>query len=232
MIAGAVIVAAVWGMLLAISPGPAVDVNGDTAAPLRTHPAPEAQRPPPIEGHPPRALIVGDSYTAGVGATNGDGYAQRLADDLGWNAEVKSAPGGGYGKPGVNGKSVLDLLRTSDLAEYDVIVIQSGYNDVSEDDSAVASAVERTANLVFRRAPKVPVVVIGEFWPGKQTASSQARAATIADGWRDRTNVLFLDPIQSGWSDFDTTDDRHPDDAGHALIAAKVETAMRRAGMV
>lgn len=196
-----------------------------------TEPSAAGQDYPAVTGDPPRLLAVGDSYAAGVGAATPDqGYVRLLADSLGWEADVKSEPGGGYGKPGIGGKSVLGLLRESDLESYDVILIQSGYNDVSVDDARVADAASAAARLVTRVG--VPVIVVGEFWPGRPTPSSKARAETIAQAWEDREGVLFLDPIGEGWSDFATADDRHPDTAGHALIARRIESAVRRAGIV
>lgn len=229
LLVAAVLVMAGSVALVVREPAPPSGGTDTTALP-RPHAEPIAQRPHPIKGD--RALIVGDSYAAGVGATGGNGYAQQLAADLGWKATIRSTPGGGYGKPGVDGVSVLDLLKRADLPTYDVVVVQSGYNDVSEDDAAVARAVAQAAALLRREARGVPVVVVGEFWPGKPTPSSQARAQTIASVWQDRAGVVFLNPIAGGWSDFDTVDDRHPDDAGHALIAAKIEAGMRRAGLL
>lgn len=236
VLVSAVVVAVFSGWLLFFwQPAPPPSTSGFDPAPSEPTASETAEEPSfePIEGDPPRALIVGDSYAAGIGATTPDqGYAQTLATDLGWDVTIESAPGGGYGKDGVNGDSVLDLLQQADLASFDVIVVQSGYNDVSEDDAAVAKAVGQTRTLLAKQAPGVPVVVIGEFWPGELTASAEARSETIRAGWVERPGVLFLDPLARGWSDFDTTDDRHPDTAGHQLIASKVEAGMERAGLI
>ncbi|MGZ5404297.1 MAG: SGNH/GDSL hydrolase family protein [Nocardioides sp.] len=210
------------------SPPPAATASSPQA-PDETAPTPDpAAGFAPINGDPPSALIVGDSYAGGIGATTpAQGYAETLAAELGWDADIESASGGGYGKPGADGPSVLELLKRADLASYDVIVVQSGYNDVSEDDSTVADAVSQTRQLLDNQAPDVPVVVVGAFWPSDLTPSAEARAGTIRSEWVNRPGVLFLDPLAGGWSDFATVDGVHPDDAGHDLIASKIEAGMR-----
>ncbi|WP_460775997.1 SGNH/GDSL hydrolase family protein [Microbacterium sp. GXF7504] len=184
----------------------------------------------------PVALLLGDSYSAGVGATDPEegGYAALLADDLGWDIIVMSAPGGGYALPGINGESLPQMLAGADLDSIapDIVLIQSGYNDASAQDEDVRRAIREMQEFISARLPGTPVVVVGEFWPGEPTPSSTARAATIQQAWANQPNTLVLDPIASGWSSFATTDDRHPDDAGHALIAQQITEAMRAAGLI
>lgn len=183
----------------------------------------------------PVALIVGDSYTAGVGASEPrNSWASIVTRALKWDATVLAAPGGGYSLPGVNGESILGMLESADLRALrpDVVVIQSGYNDTSAQDADVRAAINDVRGILTEELPGVPVVVVGQFWPGEPTPSSEARARTIQAAWSGRDGTLVLDPIEGGWSSFNTTDDRHPDDAGHALIAKNIVAAMRAEGLV
>lgn len=183
----------------------------------------------------PVALILGDSYSQGGGASNPDnGWAAIVTRELGWESTVLSAPGGGYALPGTNGQSILQMLEATDLATLkpDVVVIQSGYNDTSAEDTATRAAINAARTILSEQLPSTPVVVVGQFWPGEPTPSSKARAATIQNAWATSRNALVLDPIAGGWSSFNTTDDRHPDDAGHALIAQNIIDAMRADGLL
>lgn len=197
-----------------------------TAAPIvATH-----GRPRPV------ALVLGDSYAAGVGAsTPSHGFVSLIGQQLGWDMVVESAPGGGYAKAGTNGKDLDQLYAAADVQQLhpDVVIVQSGLNDVSVDDAQTRAAAEALAERLHSDLPATPVVVVGEFWPFPQeTPSSKARDATIGNVWADRTNVLYLSPLAGGWSDFHTTDDRHPDDAGHRSIADHIIGALRRADLL
>lgn len=203
-----------------------------SAQPTSTASAPIAAshgRPAPV------ALIIGDSYSAGVGATTPDrGWSSILDRELEWDTTVLSAPGGGYAKPGTNGQTLEQMLADTDLTELrpDVVIIQSGYNDTSVRPEETRAAIRAMRTTLTERLPGVPVVVVGQFWPGEPTAASRAAAEIIQASWAGREDTLVLDPISDGWSSFDTIDDRHPDDAGHALIAQKIIDAMRTAGLV
>ena len=199
-----------------------------TSAPVKPIAASDG-RPQPV------ALVLGDSYSAGVGAsTPARGYVNLIGQQLGWKMIVESAPGGGYAKAGTNGKDLLQMYEAADVKRLrpDVVIVQTGLNDVSVDDAKTRAAATRLADSLHADLSSTPVVVVGEFWPfPKQTPSSKARDATIGDVWTDRVNVLYLHPL-SGWSDFHTTDDRHPDDAGHRMIADHIIAALRRAGLL
>lgn len=183
----------------------------------------------------PLALIVGDSYTAGIGASSSNkGWAKIVSDRLGWDATILSSPGGGYAKTGTNGRTIEQMIADADLADLspDVIVIQSGYNDTSVHPEDTAKAIRDIRRLLAKAVPGVPVIIVGQFWPGEPTPASRAAADIIQASWAGREDTLLLDPISDGWSSFDTTDDRHPDDAGHALIAQRIIDAMETAGLV
>lgn len=183
----------------------------------------------------PVALVLGDSYSAGVGASTPEGgWPALVGANLGWDMEVLSAPGGGYSLPGTNGQSIVGMFESTDIAtlQPNIVIIQSGYNDTSAQDEDVRAAIGRLQDDLRAQLPDTPVVVVGQFWPGEPTPSSTARAATIQRAWSGYEGALVLDPIAEGWSTFNTTDDRHPDDAGHALIAERIVAAIRSAGLV
>jgi lysophospholipase L1-like esterase len=181
------------------------------------------------------ALLVGDSYSAGVGSSDPElrGYPALLRRDLGWNIDIKSTPGGAYGKTGLAGaQAVEEIIREADLASYDLILIQAGLNNASTSRATTLSAAHDAATRIWARAPNVPVVVVGAFWPMAETPASQAAEEAIHQVWKGWRNVLFLDPETEGWADFKTTDDRHPDDAGHRVIATQIEDALKERGLI
>lgn len=225
----------VWTAFQPVEPPATAYESRPVETPTPT-PTPEVLQIAATNGRPaPVALLLGDSYSADVGASAPEnGYASIVARELGWDMTVLSAPGGGYSLPGVNGQSIVQMYEATDVAtlQPDVVIIQSGYNDTSAQDEDVRAAIRQIQSDITATLPDVPVVVVGQFWPGEATPSSSARAATIQSYWSGRSNVLLLDPIAEGWSAFATTDDRHPDDAGHALIAAQIIAAMRADGLI
>lgn len=181
----------------------------------------------------PLVLLVGDGYAAGVGASStGTSYASLLARDLDWDVRLAVQAGAGYTKAGADGQTVPELYAAANpkgLAP-DAVIVQAGYGG-DYPDADVAAAIAELGDLLRAELPGVPVIAIGSFWPGIPTAQSQARDQTIATAWSEQEGVLFLRPQAEGWSDFKAAGGG-PDDAGHALIAASIESDLRDAGLL
>lgn len=182
----------------------------------------------------PVVLIVGDSYTAGVGADQPDqGWAHLVAGSLGYPTNIDGAGGTGFawgGGPQDNQSREYEV-RLRKIAEDprfvpNVLILQGGQNDalitsLDEIQSATARAIEAAR----RFWPGVQVVVLGPSAPQPlaeelQGANSAVRAGAAAAG------VPFIDAYEAGWFtganspgfDFDGA---HPNTTGHAHLAEK-----------
>ncbi|HEY2670233.1 MAG TPA: SGNH/GDSL hydrolase family protein, partial [Rugosimonospora sp.] len=84
--------------------------------------------------HVPTVVIVGASFTAGVGPGSPDGsWAALLARHLGWNAVVYGDPGAGYVRPGIHRRGPVSReISQLDLRELNpaLVVVQAGHNDM------------------------------------------------------------------------------------------------------
>lgn len=178
----------------------------------------------PTENRPqPVVLLVGDGYAEGRGASSaGTAYSSLLARDLGWDVRLATAADTGYVSAP---PTLLDLLTDAppDLAP-DLVVVQGAYGADAPNDAAKA-AVTELRDAIESQYGDVPVVVVTAFAPDGITGQLETRERTVARAWRKDPDVLVLRPQIDGWSA------PTPDDAGHALIATELVTALRTAGL-
>lgn len=198
-----------------------------------------------------RAIFVGDSYTAGTGATYGDsGWASVCAQALGFGDPwLSGLSGTGYYTTGGTSNA---LGRVTDVTANapDTVIVALGTND--EGQSIQASVVSLLTQ--YRAAlPGVPIVVLGP-WP-KNTGPSaailaietQVAAAVVSTA----DQYIAFVPVSSGSSwvtgtgrtgatngsgnaDYymggaDGSDGPHPTNAGHEYIGRRAATAIANA---
>lgn len=182
----------------------------------------------------PVLLIVGDSYTAGVGADQPEqGWAYRVAAELGYPATVDGVGGTGFawggGPQDDRGQEYeVRLRKLADNTAFvpNVLVLQGGQNDSSvTNPDEVEAATAQTIEAARRFWPGVQVVVFGPSAPQPlaeelRGVNSAVRAGAAA------ANAPFVDAVEGNWftnansPGFDA-DGAHPNTAGHAHIAAK-----------
>lgn len=182
----------------------------------------------------PVLLILGDSYTAGVGADQPDqGWAYLVAAELGYPATVDGAGGTGFawggGAQDDGGEEYeVRLRKIADNAAFvpNLLVLQGGQNDSSvANPDEVEAATAQTIEAARRFWPGVQVVVLGPSAPqplaeGLRGVNRAVRAGAAA------ANAPFIDAVEGNWftgansPGFDA-DGAHPNTAGHAYIAGK-----------
>lgn len=184
----------------------------------------------------PEALFVGASYTAGLGAQPAtEGYAYQTAALLGWRAEVDGEPGTGYLNAGPHGGSPY-LARLRVLippATPDIIVFQSGRNDIGYPLGELHDAVRTAVDEAHSRWPSAKVVILGAIpadlplTPGILSVES-----TLAQAARD-ADAPFIDPIAQNWITA-TNEHRytgavpqHPSNTGYAYLASRLAPELR-----
>ena len=179
--------------------------------------------PPPEQ---PAVTFVGDSWTAGLGASGSDGFPALTAERLGWRYTVLGSPGSGYVMPGEDGPFGTRVGEAVAGAP-DVLVLQGSVNDQAAVPEELAAAVSDTLAR-FREAadPDTEIVVLGASdTPGTDVAAidrinAVLRAAAEAEG------LAFVDVAAQNWSDPADpgiwADPLHPDDAGHERIADRL----------
>jgi lysophospholipase L1-like esterase len=186
----------------------------------------EAAAPPPVRAVAGQPLVafLGDSWTAGAGASDRRGYVVRTAERLGWGYANFGVGGSGYSVPGPHHSPFAD--RIADLAALhpDVVVVQGSLNERHSTPGALRPAAVRTLDrLRAALAPGTPVLVVGASYnPGTDDATIDWINDAVAEAAR-QAGLTFVNPAQAGWTDPDDpwvwADSIHPDDRGHQQVA-------------
>lgn len=182
----------------------------------------------------PVLLILGDSYTAGVGADRtGEGWAYLVANSLGYPTNIDGVPGTGFAwGGGVQDTQAREYeVRLQEIAEDprfipNVLILQGGQNDsLLDNPNDVQNATVQTIEAARRFWPGVQVVVLGPSAPQPiaeelRDANSAVRAGAAA------ARAPFIDAYEAGWFTVANStgfkfDGVHPNTAGHAHIAEK-----------
>ena len=207
------------------APSPAASASA-AAAPARTLSA-------AASGAGATVLIIGDSFTEGYGASDPQAtWARIAAETLKWNATIDGVGGTGFTKSSAtDGRTDLDFVQrieahAADRADYDLVVLQGGLNDVlasPETEAGNVNSAVRTAKLAW---PKSDVIVFGPIAPVSFVAY-RANVGAIRDAALG-AGAFYVDPdrpfpwINSGNSArFDFGDGLHLNDAGYAFLAGR-----------
>ncbi|MGF9648070.1 SGNH/GDSL hydrolase family protein [Pseudarthrobacter oxydans] len=213
------------------TPGASVAPTSPAPAPTATATAPQPGIELPAE---PVLLIMGDSYTAGVGADQPDqGWAYLVAGQLGYPTNIDGVSGTGFawGGGGQDERAGEYEVRLRNIAANpafvpNVLILQGGQNDSRVPNlEEVTAATAQTIEAARRFWPGVQVVVLGPSAPQPlaeelRGVNSAVRAGAAAAG------APFMDAIEAGWfttsnsPGFDA-DGAHPNSAGHAYMAEK-----------
>jgi lysophospholipase L1-like esterase len=183
--------------------------------------------PPPashVVAGRPLVAFLGDSWTAGVGATGRRGYVVRTAERLGWGYANFGVGGSGYSVPGPHhslfGRRIPQLVAM----HPDLVVVQGSLNERHSTPAQLGPAATSTlARLRTALPPGTPVLVVGASYnPGTADATidwinQEVAAAATAAG------LPFVNPAAARWLDPHQprlwSDTIHPDDRGHQLVA-------------
>jgi lysophospholipase L1-like esterase len=212
-----------------------------------SHPARAKPKPKPKEAPtPPEAAILGDSYTSGANASSPRrGYAERLARTMGWtHAEIRGLPGAGYSRPSVSGRKLRPVVRKVVKTRPPIVVLVMGHNDSRTGPGHVEHAARWTLGILRRKLPDSRIVVVGPIW---QSGDPPLRVLITRDAIRAAVREVgglrWIDPIDERWftgdrlrhtgnaSHFISSDDNHPNDAGHAHIARLLLRDLERIGI-
>lgn len=182
----------------------------------------------------PVALFIGDSYSAGAGASAPALRWTTLASgELGWVESNHALGGTGYVKTsGVEGCG-LDYCGTYgevidgiEGVAPNIVVISGGRNDGPVDDHQ--ATVEATIRSAQSQWPAAQIIVSSPVWD--DDAAPQWLAASIATvrAAASATGATFVDLGQplAGRSDLLVEDGVHPNDAGYAALAATFTSAV------
>lgn len=185
----------------------------------------------------PRVLVFGDSWTYGSAASVPTlGYAYVLAELIGGETIVDGVRGSGYLKPGIDGPSFGERMKTLDATlDPDLVIVQGSINDRREGAAGYREAVDAAWSAMTERYPEAAIVILG---PAPQVLPVETETARIdrdlqalaaARGW------WYISPVQDEWiteQNYAAVIDagagrRHPSTDGHRYLAEKVAAALQ-----
>jgi lysophospholipase L1-like esterase len=197
----------------------------------------------PCSGHHPRVMLVGDSYTAGTGASSSwMSMVSRLGHYLGvddmWASGLGSSGyvvGGLDNSPNVLGRMDHDIVGYSP----EVVIMAMGINDGTN--NLLASKSLETLQTIQRKVQGVELIVASPWRPRATTSASPAAdaalksaAAAVGALWIDTSDWMTgtgrVGAVAgNGNSDFYVSADSvHPSDAGHDYLARRLALSIRQ----
>jgi len=184
--------------------------------------------------HVPTLVIVGASFTAGVGPGNPNGsWASLLAHRLGWDAVVYGDPGAGYVRPGVHRQGpVAREISAVDLRKLNpaLVIVQAGHNDMGVPAALEQLRVKQVIAQIRAAVPDAGIALITVF-VGRlhRAAAYQTDRTIVAAAKAADPAVIIMDPLAGKWKFARIRDGLHPTAAGSAWIAGQVgETLVDR----
>jgi lysophospholipase L1-like esterase len=184
-------------------------------------------------------VVLGDSYAGGSSMDSGPGYRwpALLANRDNFNVHVQAVGGSGFtvDGPGKPGTSIRDQAQhVTRYGTPDVVVIMAARNDIHQSaTSKVGPAVTATLATIHRAAPKAKVLLIGPVWAGETTPFLYRVFATLEYRADRAAGGAYIDgatqsgPWFKGHPEMIGTDHVHPNNQGHALMADKINPALR-----
>ena len=208
---------------IAVAPVGAVASSVPVPAPIRIQ----------LPAHP-RAFFFGDSWTAGLSATPGNGYARVVSRALGWTATIApNGSGTGYVHTYAPERGLYPT-RAAKLGhiDADIIILQGGLNDRPGPLTNFEAAVRQTVKTLRQKSGGTPIVMLG---PASFTGSPTPALATIDSEERAVAKQLvipYISPLKQGWinpTNVSTIIDpktQHPSSRGHAYFGGRVAQAL------
>lgn len=188
------------------------------------------------------AVILGDSFAAGAGATSPEQrWSTLLTVGTQWKEANLAHPQTGYVRAGTVGQctpqtcpAFPDVVADAVKDSPGIVIVTGGANDLGEGAEKVADAVTRLVSGLRTGAPEAKVVVVNPWWdlrpedPALAEYTKAIKDAATAAGatWADTGQPLV------GHPDLMQADGLQPNDKGHQALAEAVFKALQAKGLI
>jgi lysophospholipase L1-like esterase len=186
------------------------------------------------EGTGPLLLVVGASFTAGVGAGGPErAWSVDLTRLLGWRAVVAGIPGIGYVSRGSEDvgplRRLLEALDPRRLSPA-LLIVQAGHDDIGVPPRLEEARAERLFSILHSELPTARLAALTVFEKdGSRSAAALATDRAIVEGVHHADPAAFvMDPLTGRWRFARAYRGLHPSARGAEQIATIV--AARLAG--
>jgi len=178
----------------------------------------------------PVVTFLGDSYAAGAGASApSKSWADLVSLHQGWVEKNLSRNLASYstaGEPG--GTSYRSRLGALVATGAQIVVVSGGRGDVGVAPTQFQADVRATLAGIHAGLPTATIIVLSPTWGNDPAPARLIAVGTIVQAEAARAGATYLDigePL-AGQATMVGPDGSHPNDAGHAAIAAAVEKAL------
>lgn len=176
--------------------------------------------------------FIGDSYTRGSGATQVEyRWSSRLAQAEGWAETNVALSGTGYGTAGEveGGKPYYEQIADLGEANYDIIVVSGGRNDLN-DAAAYPAGVNRTFNDLRAKFPHAKIIATSPVWDSTTAPANLGGVARAVQAAVTGVGGTYLDIGEpfAGLPNLIDKDGVHPNDLGHATLSDAVKSVLPR----
>jgi lysophospholipase L1-like esterase len=216
-----------WGIAAAVAVLIGLSGAAVTMAPAAPSAASYTPRPMmTVAPEPPVALFIGDSFTAGAGASAPKKrWTTLAARGLGWIEYNRGLGGTGYvATSGVKGcglefcANYAGAIAGASNIVPNLVVISGGRNDAARLAEADVEATIRDAQQAF---PAARIVVTNPIWSATAAPPYAGASVAAVHDAAEATGATYVDlgdPL-GGHAEMIGPDGVHPGDSGHAAIA-------------
>jgi len=209
-------------------PEPVADTD---PRPIRT----EQATPEPKTFDPSPVAFIGDSYSAGAGASRGMAWTKQLADEMGWKHQVFAMGGTGYAtsvdgalSEQACGKDYCEsyVEVAPEVIDYgpELVIVSGGRNDLGKGAEAVGAAAADLFQTLKKELPDARVIVTSPIWDAREKPAELIAIGEAVESAAKKAEATYLDigePL-AGKFDIMTDDQVHFHDEGHTLLAQEV----------
>lgn len=185
------------------------------------------------------ALFIGDSYTAGTGATSVRRSESFLtAQAMGWGFNVDAQPGTGFIADGLGRLEPLPARLERDkqyFPDMDMVIVDSGRNDAA----GVRANTIRVARTYFAKLhdvyPHAKIIFIVPYYMASTSPPLSDEFTIFLTEQAALYGGLVIDPLQEKWitpnqsSALTINDHVHPNNSGHQWIADHLVADLKKA---
>lgn len=189
---------------------------------------PWTPKPETITAATPQALFIGDSYTAGTGASSKDvRWSTLVSKELGWLEHNEARGGTGYvmtnGLAGCGQDycpNYPEAIAASTVTPS-IVIINGGRND-GETPAGYTDSVRATIDAAKAKWPEAKIVVTSPMWDDDTMPEWMTGTIAAVKDAATATGATYVDLGQPivGHADYVIADGVHPNDAGYQAIAA------------
>jgi acyl-CoA thioesterase I len=170
------------------------------------------------------AVVFGDSYVAGVGATSSsDAFTERAMSELGWKPTYAARDDSGYCT--THPVDYLQRLKgLSTRAAPTVFLLEGGINDVGCSATVLSAQITASIAQVKATYPKTALIILGPVVPSKYTADQLVPVDNALNAAATAAGVPYISPLTELWftsanrAHFMSPDRINPNQQGYAYL--------------